>query len=94
MTTLFGESIWGQRWSLLTHPTHHQLTTPPNSHTGRQADSFYAGYEEEWPIPDGFEERRVIYNLYHILNHYVLFGGGYLGQAQSMMGRVLMDDAR
>ena len=51
--------------------------------------------EEEFPIPEGFwEERKVIYNLYHVLNHYVLFGGGYLSQAQSMMGQILMDDTR
>lgn len=37
---------------------------------------------------------KVIYNLYHVLNHYVLFGGGYLAQAQSMMGTILMDDTR
>ena len=57
---------------------------------GRFADEFYEGYEEEWPLDDGFwEERVTIYNLYHILNHYVLFGGSYLSQAQGMMGRIL-----
>ena len=57
--------------------------------------AFYEGYEQEYPLPEGFwEERKVIYNLYHVLNHYVLFGGGYLSQAQSMMGTILMDDTR
>jgi fructosamine-3-kinase len=30
-----------------------------------------------------------VYNLYHILNHYNLFGGGYAGQAQRMIGSLL-----
>ena len=63
---------------------------PPSS----CSPAFYEGYEEEYPLPEGFEERKVIYNLYHVLNHYVLFGGGYLSQAQSMMGTILMDDTR
>ena len=47
------------------------------------------GYESEWPLPPGFEKRKVVYNLYHILNHYVLFGGGYRGQARSMIEEIL-----
>lgn len=46
-------------------------------------------YEKEWPLPEGHQERQVVYNVYHILNHHVLFGGGYLGQAQRMMGQIL-----
>lgn len=46
-------------------------------------------YEKEWPLPPGSEQRQVIYNVYHILNHHVLFGGGYLGQAQRMLGQIL-----
>jgi len=39
---------------------------------------------------DGYRIRKVIYNLYHILNHYVLFGGsGYLNQANSMIDTIL-----
>ncbi len=33
--------------------------------------------------------RRTLYNLYHVLNHFNLFGGGYLGQAEAMIGRLL-----
>ncbi|KAL7579408.1 hypothetical protein ACA910_014077 [Epithemia clementina (nom. ined.)] len=50
---------------------------------------FYEGYEEEWPLPPGHEQRRTIYNLYHILNHEVLFGGMYLRQAQGMIDQIL-----
>ena len=50
---------------------------------------FYSGYESEWPLPAGHEKRRTVYNLYHILNHEVLFGGGYLRQAQGMIDQIL-----
>ena len=47
------------------------------------------GYESEWPLPPGHEKRRTVYNLYHILNHDVLFGGGYINQARSMIDKIL-----
>jgi fructosamine-3-kinase len=50
---------------------------------------FYNGYNSEWPLPTGHEKRRTVYNLYHILNHEVLFGGGYLSQARSMIDQIL-----
>ena len=48
-----------------------------------------ARYEKECPLQEGHQERQVVYNVYHILNHHVLFGGGYLSQAQRMMGQIL-----
>jgi fructosamine-3-kinase len=50
---------------------------------------FYAAYREAWPLDPGYGTRKVLYNLYHILNHLNLFGTGYLGQAESMLGRLL-----
>ena len=50
---------------------------------------FYKGYEAVWPLPKGHEQRRIIYNLYHILNHYVLFGGAYKRQARDMMKEIM-----
>ena len=50
---------------------------------------FYAAYESILPLEAGHEERRTLYNLYHILNHFNLFGGGYGQQAHSMMQRLL-----
>lgn len=46
-------------------------------------------YEEEWPLERGFTERVDIYNLYHLLNHLNLFGGGYLGSCRSVARRFL-----
>jgi len=46
---------------------------------------FYAAYREVRPIDSGYGARRELYNLYHVLNHANLFGGGYAAQALSMM---------
>jgi fructosamine-3-kinase len=50
---------------------------------------FYAAYNEAWPLDDGYEVRKTFYNIYHIINHLNLFGGGYHGQAISMIESVL-----
>ena len=39
---------------------------------------FYAAYHEAVPREPGYDERREIYNLYHLLNHLNLFGASYL----------------
>jgi protein-ribulosamine 3-kinase len=52
---------------------------------------FYAAYREAWPLPPGYEVRKILYNLYHILNHLNLFGGGYLHQARDMIDRLLAE---
>jgi len=46
---------------------------------------FYAAYEAAWPLPKGYARRKALYNLYHVLNHANLFGGGYAHQAQRMI---------
>ena len=51
--------------------------------------SFYRGYDEEWPLPDGHDVRRDLYNLYHVVNHLNLFGGSYRAQAQATIDRLL-----
>ena len=48
---------------------------------------FYSAYG---PLPAGYETRKHLYNLYHLLNHLNLFGGGYLGQVKATL-RLLAD---
>lgn len=57
---------------------------------GTNSKPFYDEYStiSEYPT-DGYEIREDIYNLYHILNHYVLFGGGYLSQAYDMINKII-----
>lgn len=50
---------------------------------------FFAAYEERWPLPAGHHTRVDLYNLYHLLNHANLFGGGYHRQAQSSIDHLL-----
>ena len=57
---------------------------------GYPAD-FYAAYRAAYPLDDGYAVRRDLYNLYHILNHANLFGGGYARQAEGMMQRLLLE---
>lgn len=52
---------------------------------------FYAAYREAWPLDPGYETRKLLYNLYHVLNHFNLFGGGYASQAENMMDRLLAE---
>ncbi|EGR4141877.1 fructosamine kinase family protein [Vibrio cholerae] len=50
---------------------------------------FFQGYESVWPLDWGYEERKDIYNLYHVLNHYNQFGGHYLDEAQKLIEKIL-----
>jgi fructosamine-3-kinase len=56
---------------------------------GGFAESFYEGYREVRAIAEGYRLRRVLYNLYHVLNHLNLFGAGYRSQAERMMERLI-----
>jgi protein-ribulosamine 3-kinase len=49
---------------------------------------FYAAYQAEWPLPTGWQRRVDLYNLYHLLNHFNLFGGGYLPQIAGLLARL------
>ena len=49
--------------------------------------SFYGAYSEITPIDSGYQDRRDLYNLYHMLNHLNLFGGSYLGSVQRILNR-------
>lgn len=46
---------------------------------------FWEGYRSLIPKDPGFEDRKPLYDAYHQLNHYNLFGGSYLGSAQRQL---------
>jgi len=56
---------------------------------GSPGERFFSAYREVFPIDDGYSVRRELYNLYHILNHAYLFGGGYEAQARRMIDHLL-----
>ena len=49
---------------------------------------FYQGYGAQFPLEDGYEKRKPLYNLYHLyhlLNHLNIFGGSYLEQVKATL---------
>jgi protein-ribulosamine 3-kinase len=54
---------------------------------GGFSDRFLAAYEEAWPLPPGWRERNPVYQLYHLLNHHLIFGGHYGSQAMALARR-------
>ncbi|HEY6721986.1 MAG TPA: fructosamine kinase family protein, partial [Burkholderiales bacterium] len=52
---------------------------------------FYSAYTEAAPLDQGYAVRKNLYNVYHVLNHANLFGGGYTAQAERMLERLLAE---
>mgnify|MGYP001059032076 CR=1 FL=1 len=100
--SLLHGDLWGGNWAADTSgmPV---IFDPATYYGDREADlamthlfggfgrEFYAAYEVEWPLDRGAIARRDLYNLYHVLNHLNLFGGGYRAQAERMIGRLLAE---
>lgn len=51
--------------------------------------NFYSAYNEAFPLEPGYQRRKTLYNLYHILNHFNQFGGSYEHQANQMIAILL-----
>jgi fructosamine-3-kinase len=49
---------------------------------------FYQAYDRAFPLDPGYKRRKTVYNLYHILNHFNLFGGGYGHQANRAIEQI------
>jgi protein-ribulosamine 3-kinase len=92
--------LWGGNWSVTAAGT--PIMYDPASYYGdREADvamtelfggfpdSFYQGYNRGWCLSPEYQTRKTLYNLYHVINHYNLFGGGYGQQAVSMARQLL-----
>ncbi len=56
---------------------------------GRFPNEFYQAYDSVCVIAPEYRQRKVLYNLYHILNHFNLFGGSYESQSNSMINQIL-----
>jgi fructosamine-3-kinase len=94
--SLLHGDLWGGNWGMLNDGT--PVIFDPAVYFGdREADiamarlfggfdaGFYQAYAAAWPLDEGFEQRQDLYNLYHVLNHFNLFGGHYLAQADRML---------
>jgi fructosamine-3-kinase len=58
---------------------------------GSPGAEFFAVYAQIFPVDAGYARRRELYNLYHVLNHANLFGGGYANRAQRMIDALLAE---
>ncbi len=54
---------------------------------GGFSPGFYSGYHAEFPLEKGWEGRIDICNLYPLMVHVNLFGGGYLHDVQNILKR-------
>jgi len=50
---------------------------------------FYSAYQAHSPLPEGYRQRRDLYNLYHMLNHLNLFGSAYLSRCENMIDSLI-----
>lgn len=100
--SLLHGDLWGGNWATDADGT--PVLFDPAVYWGdREADlamtelfggfspAFYAAYNESWRLDAGYATRRHLYNLYHVLNHFNLFGGGYERQAQALIDRLIAE---
>lgn len=50
--------------------------------------NFYVTYRQAWPLHEDYAQRKLLYSLYHVLNHLNLFGRGYLGEALRLVTKL------
>ena len=99
-SSLLHGDLWGGNWAMLSNGQ--PVVFDPAAYYGdREADvamthlfggfppEFYVAYEGVWPLDAGAGKRLPLYNLYHVLNHFNLFGGSYLSQADRMIAELL-----
>lgn len=56
---------------------------------GRFPQKFYDGYQSVTTISKGYQQRSRVYQLYHLLNHALLFGHNYIQQSEALMMEIL-----
>jgi len=49
----------------------------------------FAAYKEAFPLADGYRERVALYQLYPLMVHVNLFGGGYVPQVEGALARLV-----
>lgn len=55
---------------------------------GGFSDEFYRAYQRAWPSVAGLDKRMAMYQLYYLLVHVNLFGGGYTSQTMSVAAQL------
>jgi len=100
VASLLHGDLWGGNWGA-TYGEEPVIFDPATYYGDRETDiamtklfggfgsGFYAAYNEAWPLDAGFQRRCDLYNLYHVLNHYNLFRGGYQYQVSELLDKLL-----
>ncbi len=100
VASLLHGDLWGGNWGV-TADGEPVIFDPAVYFGDREADiamtmlfggfgtGFVEAYDATWPLDAGFRRRVDLYNLYHVLNHFNLFGGGYQRQAADMLDTLL-----
>ncbi|KAH8952058.1 hypothetical protein BDL97_09G064300 [Sphagnum fallax] len=52
---------------------------------------FYAAYHEVLPQVEGFGKRHQLYQLFHLLNHFLIYGGEYYTHVTAMVDQILLN---
>jgi fructosamine-3-kinase len=96
--SLLHGDLWGGNWLVDEHGE--PVVIDPAAYYGdREAElamcdlfggfpaSFWRSYDKAWPPAPGRDERRPIYQLYHLLNHLNLFGEAYGAPIDAILRR-------
>ncbi len=98
LPSLLHGDLWGGNWGVVDDEP--VVFDPAVYYGDRESDiamtmlfggfprAFYEGYDSEWPMSPGHEQRIKLYQLYHVLNHLNLFGSGYLGQSRHLLAEL------
>lgn len=98
--SLIHGDLWSGNWGMLADGTP-VIYDPAVSCSDAEADlammelfgappaGFWPAYAGVAPLHAGYARRRALYQLYHLLNHAVLFGGGYVAQAEQVAVRLV-----
>jgi fructosamine-3-kinase len=101
--SLLHGDLWGGNWGVVSGSREPTIFDPAVYYGDRETDlamtrlfggfgpRFYAAYQSAWPLDQAAGTRRTLYNLYHVLNHFNLFGGGYGRQAEGMIDKLLAE---
>ena len=69
---------------------HHEYDLGIAGMFGGFSAQFYSNYHALIPKETGFEKRHLLYKLFHNLNHWNHFGGGYKSGSISIMKKLIM----
>lgn len=66
---------------------HREMDLGMSTLFGTFGDEFYRAYHEEFPLESGWEERLDLANLYPLMVHVNLFGGGFASEVRNILKR-------